>query len=54
MLRPPMKRIYSVLALLGLAITMFATGCNQGDTTKTDNTTATSTNAPAAPASTNK
>jgi hypothetical protein len=47
--KPTMKRLITLIALLGLAVGLFA-GCNQsgGDTKSAD------TNAPAAPAGTNK
>ena len=44
-----MKRLFTLIALLGLVVGVFA-GCNQGTS---DNTSA-ATNAPAPPASTNK
>jgi hypothetical protein len=45
-----MKRLLTLIALLGLAVGVFS-GCEQSST---DNKAATDTNAPAAPATTNK
>ena len=47
--KPTMKRLITLIALLGLAVGVFA-GCNQSGS---DNTAA-NTNNPAPPASTNK
>jgi hypothetical protein len=45
-----MKRLFTLLALLAVAVGVFA-GCDQGGSTDTKSA---DTNAPAAPASTNK